>query len=125
MQRILLDRVSASASQVEFIVDDSARAAFRNSAVSATRDILALGVVDVTRMTRVTTDRVTIRETEERSISKLSEDMLTSRDFYDQARLTELEHYSLRCSAKQVKFLATKKLSQKARSILTLPLPAP
>ena len=88
LQRILLDRVSASASQVEFIVDDSARAAFRNSAVSATRDILALGVVDVTRMTRVTTDRVTIRETEERSISKLSEDMLTSRDFYDQARLT-------------------------------------
>ncbi|MEE2899960.1 MAG: hypothetical protein VX815_15985, partial [Gemmatimonadota bacterium] len=80
--------VSASASQVEFIVDDSARAAFRNSAVSATRDILALGVVEATRMAQVTTDRVTIRETEERSISKLSEDMLTSRDFYDQARLT-------------------------------------
>ncbi|MCH7530994.1 MAG: HDIG domain-containing protein [Gemmatimonadetes bacterium] len=80
-------RITATASQVDFIEDSASREAFRASAVAATREILADGVVDVTVMGEVTTSTIYVREGDTREVSRLSEDIPTSRDFYDQAAL--------------------------------------
>ncbi len=82
------NRITATASQVDFIGDSASREAFRGSAVAATGGILALGVVDVTSMAEVTTTRIYVREGDTREVSRLADDVPTSRDFYDQAALT-------------------------------------
>jgi putative nucleotidyltransferase with HDIG domain len=81
-------RITATAAQVvDFIGDSTLRHAFRASAVVATRGLLAEGVVDVTVMSEVTTSTIYVRVGDTDEISRLSADVPTSRDFYDQAAL--------------------------------------
>jgi len=80
-------RIAATTTQVDFIWDDVSRQAFRTSALAATRGILADGVVDATSMSEVSTRIIYVRVNETGEVSRLSEDIPTSRDFYEQAVL--------------------------------------
>ena len=80
-------RIAATTSQVDFLADSTSRWAFRASALAATRGILADGVVDATSMAEVTTSTIRVREKDIRDVSRLTADIPTSRDLYDQTVL--------------------------------------
>ncbi len=84
--RILQEnRITASPSQMEFILDDTRRETLESAARAAARQIIPQGVADFAELSDLTTDVVYVRtgpETEE--IRPVSE-VITSREFYNQA----------------------------------------
>ncbi len=77
------NRIIATPSQVDFLMDGESRAGFRAAALRAADQLLRQGVVDATP-SELTTSRITVREGETER-SEAVEDILTSRDFLDQA----------------------------------------
>jgi cyclic-di-AMP phosphodiesterase PgpH len=79
------NRIIATPSQVDFIRDAGSRAAFRAAAVLAADQVLRRGVVAGSLVDGATTSSVTVREAERPEHSMPVGDILTSRDFLDQA----------------------------------------
>jgi cyclic-di-AMP phosphodiesterase PgpH len=80
------ERINATPSQVDFVMDDESRLGLRSAAALAVQ-IVRAGVVDASRIVDLTTTRVTIREQEQPERSVLAEDILTSRGFFNEAIL--------------------------------------
>jgi hypothetical protein len=78
-------RITATASQTRYLIDDGTRAALRRAAVRAAREVVPRGVVDPARMLDLTTDVVTVRREDGTEASVPSEDVLTAADFYAEA----------------------------------------
>ena len=77
-------QVSATPSQVSYLINDDTRAMFRTAGIRAANEVIPLGVVDPARMLDLTTETVTVsRGGEEESVRV--EDVLTSSDFYAEA----------------------------------------
>lgn len=79
------NRITASPSQMEFILDDTRRETLESAARTAAREIIPQGMADLAEISDLTTDVVYVRtgpETEE--IRPVSE-VITSREFYDRA----------------------------------------
>ncbi len=79
------NRISATASQTRYLVDDGTRAAFRRAASRAALDILPRGVVDPARMLDLTTEAVTVRRGEGTEELVSADSVLTGADFYAEA----------------------------------------
>jgi hypothetical protein len=77
-------QISATPSQMAYLIDDDTRALFRMAAVRAASEVIPRGVVDPARMLDLTTETVTVsRGGPEESLRV--DDVLTSRDFYAEA----------------------------------------
>jgi cyclic-di-AMP phosphodiesterase PgpH len=82
-------RITASPSQMQYVLNDAQRNALRRAGQTAAREIIPQGMVDPAELAEVTTDVIYVRSepdgaTEEtRPVS----DLITSRDFYAQAVL--------------------------------------
>ena len=79
-------QISATPSQMEYVADDASRAAFREAAVGAAREIIPLGVADGARLTELTTGSLTVRRGEVEETT-LPQNVLTARQFFDEAVL--------------------------------------
>ncbi|MGD8600763.1 MAG: HDIG domain-containing protein [Gemmatimonadota bacterium] len=83
-ERLRASQISATSSQIGYLIDDDTRAMFRSAALRAAADVIPRGVVDPARMADLTTETVTIsRDGQERSVP--ADEVLTSGDFYAQA----------------------------------------
>ncbi|MDX1646940.1 MAG: hypothetical protein R3304_07335, partial [Longimicrobiales bacterium] len=81
------NRVSASPSQMELILNESRREALRTAAQRAAREIIPRGMADPAELADITTDVIYVRTgPENQEIRPLSE-VITAREFYDQAFL--------------------------------------
>ncbi len=77
-------QISATPSQMSYLIDDDIRATFRSAAMRAASEVLPRGVVDPARVLELTTESVTVsREGVEQSVPV--DDVLTSTDFYAEA----------------------------------------
>jgi putative nucleotidyltransferase with HDIG domain len=77
-------QISATPSQMGYLIDDDTRATFRSAALRAAREVLPRGVVDPARVLDLTTESVTVsRDGSESTVSV--DEMLTSSDFYSEA----------------------------------------
>ena len=77
-------RISATPSQLSYLVDGNSRMALRRAAEQAASELLPRGIVDPARVADLTTDEITVRRgTSEENVS--ATDVLTSREFYAQA----------------------------------------
>jgi putative nucleotidyltransferase with HDIG domain len=75
------NRIAATPSQMRYVLDSQARAAFRRAASRAAEEILPRGVVDPARVLDLTTQTITVRSANgEESLDV--ESVLTSADFY-------------------------------------------
>ena len=85
--QVLTERsIAATPEQLQLLIDDEAFPEVREAALRATREILSVGVADGTDLAGAGSSRVTIRDAEgggERSVDR--EEVLTARDFLDQA----------------------------------------
>ncbi|HIB08529.1 MAG TPA: HDIG domain-containing protein [Gemmatimonadetes bacterium] len=79
--------IIATPAQVDYIMGDTARNAFRSSASRAAREIIADGVVEAGRVANLTTTRVTIRENDSVERTAQITEVLTTRDFLNEAAL--------------------------------------
>lgn len=80
-------RITASPSQMEYVLDESRRDALRTAAQTAAQEIIPRGVADPAEMSEVTTDIVYVRTGEETEEIRPVSDVITSRQFYAQAVL--------------------------------------
>ena len=88
MAEILRDstRISATPSQMSYVVDDGSRAALRAAAEQAALELLPLGIVDQARITDLTTNVITVRR-RGREENVAVDDVRTARHFYMQSVL--------------------------------------
>ncbi len=89
MGRILqTSQITAQPSQMEYIVDDRQRSAFRMAGQTAAREIIPRGLADPSEIGAVTTDVIYVRSgTDQTERTRPVSDVLTSRYFYSQAVL--------------------------------------
>jgi len=82
--RILQSRsISATPSQMQYVLDDTLRSAFRTAAQSAAREIIPRGMGDPAEIAAVTTDVIYVRAGPDRAEeTRPLSDVITSRDFY-------------------------------------------
>ncbi|MBM4185053.1 MAG: HDIG domain-containing protein [Gemmatimonadetes bacterium] len=78
-------RIVATPAQLRYLTDDGTRSAIGRAAQRAARDILPRGVADPSRMLDLTTDVVTIRDSDGTERSVATEEVLTAADFYVEA----------------------------------------
>ena len=86
MARILeMGRITASPSQMEYIVDNDRRAAIRTAGQTAALEIIPRGLADPAEIRAVTTDVIYVRAGEDRAEqTRAVSEVGTSRDFYAQ-----------------------------------------
>ena len=77
--------IIATPAQVDYIMDDTARNAFRNSATRAVREIVAGGVVEAARVADLSTGRITIRQNDSVERTAQISEVLTTRDFLNES----------------------------------------
>lgn len=83
-----MSRITATPTQMGYVLDDDQRAALRRAARSAALEIIPRGMLDPAELSAVTTDIVYVRsgpDREERT--RPVSDLISSRDFYAQAVL--------------------------------------
>jgi hypothetical protein len=78
------NQISATPSQVEYLLAAGSRTALRRAATRAAGEIVPRGVADAARIEDLTTESITIRRDEQEVSSPVAE-VLTSRDFFAQA----------------------------------------
>jgi hypothetical protein len=78
------NQISATPSQVEYLLAAGSRTALRRAATRAAGEIVPRGVADAARIEDLTTESITIRRDEQEVSSPVGE-VLTSRDFFAQA----------------------------------------
>ena len=81
------NRIIATPAQVDYIMDNAARNAFRNSATRAAQEIVAGGIVEAARVADLTTGRITIRQNDAVERTAQISEVRTTRDFLNQAAL--------------------------------------
>jgi putative nucleotidyltransferase with HDIG domain len=82
--RLRASQITATPSQMAYLLDDETRALFRTAAIRAAREVIPRGVVDPARMLDLTTETVTISR-DGTETSYRTADVLTSADFYAEA----------------------------------------
>ena len=86
--RILqVSRVTAQASQIEYLLDDGRRNALRTAAQTAAREIIPRGMLDPAELSAIPTDIIYVRSPDVPERSRAVADLITSRDFYAEAVL--------------------------------------
>ena len=81
------NRIIATPAQVDYIMDNAARNAFRNSATRAAQEIVAGGIVEAARVADLTTGRITIRQNDAVERTAQISEVRTTRDFLNEAAL--------------------------------------
>jgi putative nucleotidyltransferase with HDIG domain len=79
--------IIATPAQVDYIMGDSARNVFRHAATRAVREIMEDGVVEVARVADLSTTRITIRDNDSVERTAQISEVLTTRDFLNEAAL--------------------------------------
>ena len=79
--------IIATPAQVDYIMGDSARSAFHHSATRAVREIMEDGVVEAARVADLSTTRITIRGNDSIERTAQISEVLTTRDFLNEAAL--------------------------------------
>ena len=79
--------IIATPEQVDYIMGDTARNAFRRSATRAVREIMEDGVVEAARVADLSTTRITIRDNDSVERTAQISEVLTTRDFLNEAAL--------------------------------------
>ena len=78
------NQISATPSQVEYLLQVGSRAALRRAAQRAASELVPLGIADPARIEDLTTESITIRR-DEREVAQPVAEVLTSRDFFTRA----------------------------------------
>lgn len=79
--------IIATPQQVDYILEETSRNGLRRASTRAAQEIIGAGVVGASSMSNLTTNRVTIRESELVERTANAEDVMTSRGFFEQAVL--------------------------------------
>jgi putative nucleotidyltransferase with HDIG domain len=88
LRRILGEsRITATASQVDHLLDARRRGALRTAARTAALEIIPRGMMDPAELVAITTDVIYVRSPERPERTRSVDEILTSRDFYAQAVL--------------------------------------
>jgi cyclic-di-AMP phosphodiesterase PgpH len=82
-------RITASPSQMQYVLNEQQRGALRRAGQAAAREIIPQGMVDPAELAEVTTEVVYVRSQPDGTDEETRpvEDLITSRDFYAQAVL--------------------------------------
>ncbi|MDH3272756.1 MAG: HDIG domain-containing protein, partial [Gemmatimonadota bacterium] len=89
LTRILAEgRITASASQLGLILDDTRRNALRTAAQTSAREIIPDGMADPAELSEVTTDVIYVRTDADTEVSRSVDEVISSREFFAQSVLS-------------------------------------